>query len=131
MWFEKSTFAMRASVAVRRAALHVGLLLRYQVDAVLRGSRHPVHLHRRDLELLLDARDHALADVDGVAGGLAVVVVERERQRVGAVRDRHGIAGADTLERLGVGGGGGDEAAGEQQESFHGVESGAGGGLEA
>jgi hypothetical protein len=53
----------------RRSAFHVGLLVLDQVHAVLRRRGDPLDLQRLDLQLLLEVRDDALAELDGVARG--------------------------------------------------------------
>src|SRR5208282_3129477 len=68
-------------------------------------GRNPLHGERLDLELLLQAGDDALAQLDRIPRGLAAVL-EGERQGVGAVGDGDRLAVVDTLEgpvsRLGV-----------------------------
>jgi hypothetical protein len=59
---------------------------------------NPLDVELRQLELLLHAPRDPLAEVDGVAGGLAIVAAGRERQRLLAATDRDRPAVPDLLE---------------------------------
>ena len=82
-----------------RAAEHVDLVFLHQLEAVLARRLDPFDLEVGDLELRFDARRDALAQLHGIAGGLSIGALERERQGVAAVAHGHGFAVADPVER--------------------------------
>jgi hypothetical protein len=82
-----------------RPALHVHLALADAVEPGLDAGGDPLHGDGLDLELLLEAGDDPLAELDGVPGRLPVFLV-RERLGVGAVRDGDLLGVADPLQHL-------------------------------
>ena len=101
MRLEKSTLARRAMRLRRVGALEVGLARGDHLQALGHRADHPVHLEVGLADGAADLRDHALAHVDRVAGGLVVGADERERQRIARERDVDRLGGLDLAERVG------------------------------
>ncbi len=94
----------------RVGALEVGLARRHHGESFRDGADEPVHLEVGHAGRAPQLRDHALAQVDRIAGRLTLVVDEREGQRVAGERhvDLPGrfqlaerVAGARRAGRLG------------------------------
>ena len=83
----------------RGAALDVDRAVGHRVHAVLGSDGDPAHRQVRELELLLDGDGDLLAEVDRVAGGLAVRAGVGEGEGVLPIADRQGAAVADLLQR--------------------------------
>ncbi|SPA35016.1 hypothetical protein CBM2637_B90078 [Cupriavidus taiwanensis] len=84
-------------------AIEVDQPVHHRRNAVLRRERHPAHLQVLQAELLARRLGRAQAQVDGIAGRLALVVGKRERQRRFAVAQHDGAGVADLVEHRALG----------------------------
>jgi hypothetical protein len=111
----------RSTLFGGRAALQVDRAVRHERDAVGGSHELVVHLQVRVADRLLHVLDDARADVHGVAHGLLLVVVVRERNRRIPVTDRDRAGVLDLLQRavLGDRGGEGQGAGGRAEGGLH------------